>query len=409
MQTFSEDKKILRDLAEQYMEIAASPKQNELRKEWRAHNSLKGNRPLILCAGADRVIDQMLTLECRCSSAFLEQELFLRNKIFHASLEDDWIYEPFIVIDAAKKRLPGGDWGYKPEQTRDGIAFITEPFVKTMEDIDKLASIDHIIDEKKTEEIRELNEEIFDGILDVCINRRPIYDRWWTRDICSPLSEILGYENMMMAMVEEPELVHAVAKYLQQAILKQICQANENGDFTPIGGWYDNQCLAYSEELRDPANDKGKCYSKDLWCFFAAQEFTVISPDMFDEFMLQYQMPIMEHFGLVSYGCCEDLTGKIDVLRKIPHLRRISVAPLANVAACAEQIQRDYVMSLRPNPSIISCDFDWKSVYQQTKAFMEPAKGTCFDVTFKDIETVQGELQRLHEWVKITRDIASTF
>ena len=48
--------------------------------------------------------------------------------------------------------------------------------------------------------------------------------------------------------------------------------------------------------------------------------------------MLQYQIPLMAPFGLAAYGCCEDLTPKIDLLRQIPNLRRIAVSPMADVA-----------------------------------------------------------------------------
>ena len=80
---------------------------------------------------------------------------------------------------------------------------------------------------------------------------------------------------------------------------------------------------------------------------------------MFDEFMLQYQIPIVEKFGLVSYGCCEDLTDKIDVVRQIPNLRRIAVSPMADVAKCAEEIGGDYILSYRPSPTdMVGYDFD---------------------------------------------------
>ena len=88
-----------------------------------------------------------------------------------------------------------------------------------------------------------------------------------------------------------------------------------------------------------------------LWVFVASQETTAVGPRQFDEFMLQYQIPIMAPFGLVAYGCCEDLTRKIDVLRQIPNLRRIAVSPMADVAQCAEQIGQDYVFSYRPSPT----------------------------------------------------------
>ena len=65
---------------------------------------------------------------------------------------------------------------------------------------------------------------------------------------------------------------------------------------------------------------------KDLWGFCAAQEFTLVSPAFHEEFLLRYQRPIYEQFGLVHYGCCENLTHKIDMLRSIKNLRSIAVS-----------------------------------------------------------------------------------
>ena len=77
----------------------------------------------------------------------------------------------------------------------------------------------------------------------------------------------------------------------------------------------------------------------------------MISPEMMKEFLLPYQIPILEQFGLSAYGCCEDMTKKIDILKEIKNLRRIAVTPWSNLLACAEEIGKDYVLSWRPSPA----------------------------------------------------------
>jgi len=412
MSTYSEDKKILQELALQYKEIAVSMRQKQLREEWRRHNSLKPGRPLIVCSWDEgsNLAGLLLKDQLKCQDSQLRGcELFLRNSIYHAAFEDDWLYEPFLVVDAVKKQPPAGTWGYDPAVTKIDQAFITAPFVTRMEDIQKLVRIDHCIDEEKTAARKVFFEDVFEDTLDICIDRRPIYSYFGRSDLSTSLAEIMGYENMMIAMIEEPELVHAVLQFLQNAVLTQIKQGNEKGDFTPRGGWWECEGTPYCEDLKDPCHTSAFCTTKELWGFFASQEFTLISPDMFDEFMLQYQLPIMEQYGLVSYGCCENLTDKISLLRKIPNLRRIGITPTANVARCAEQIGRDYVFALRPNPAMVCAGFDSKSVYAQMKNCMNAARGTCFDVMLKDVSTVQGDPKRLSEWVKITQDIAGSF
>jgi hypothetical protein len=187
--------------------------------------------------------------------------------------------------------------------------------------------------------------------------------------------------------------------------VKSHDEAEAAGDWRLASGY--NQAMTYAEELPDPSADSYPVSRKDLWCFMPAQEYTLVSPKMHDEFMLQYQMPIMEKFGLVSYGCCEDLTDKIDILRKIPNLRRIAVAPAANVAKCAEQIGRDYVVSYRPNPSqTVCCGFDADKVYNKLITDLTACKETICDITLKDVETVEYHPERIKQFVEIARKAA---
>ena len=60
--------------------------------------------------------------------------------------------------------------------------------------------------------------------------------------------------------------------------------------------------MPYAEELPDPAANARGIRRRDLWTHVSAQEFTAVSPAMHEEFLLRYQRPIMDHFGLVAYG-----------------------------------------------------------------------------------------------------------
>jgi hypothetical protein len=138
----------------------------------------------------------------------------------------------------------------------------------------------------------------------------------------------------------------------------------------------------------------------------AAQEFALVSAKMHDEFLLQYQLPILREFGLVAYGCCEDLTRKIDILRQIPNLRRIAVSPFADAARCAEQIGTDYVLSYRPSPAdMVGYGFDEERIRSILRRDLQACKTCHTDITLKDVETVQGDPQRVRRWVQITRQV----
>jgi hypothetical protein len=207
---------------------------------------------------------------------------------------------------------------------------------------------------------------------------------------------------------DRPEWMHEILAFMRDGILKAQQEAEDAGDWTLTG--HTNQAMTYGGGLPAPKANSGPVTRNKLWGFFAAQEFALISPEMHEEFMLHYQLPIMENFGLTAYGCCEDLTRKINMLRKVSNLRRIAVTPWADVGKCAEQIQRDFVMSWRPNPSSTICN-DWDPALIRTvvKEAMEASKGCIVDITLKDVQTVHGEIWRFKEWVKTVRDVSDNY
>jgi hypothetical protein len=215
----------------------------------------------------------------------------------------------------------------------------------------------------------------------------------------------------MYDMMDQPENLHKLLAFLRDGILRVYEQAEAAGDFGLYA--HENQAMTYAEELEDPApNTKGvKC--RHLWGYAASQEYTLISPAMQDEFLLQYQLPILKKFGLTAYGCCEDLTNKIDMLRKIPNLRRIAVSPFADPEKCAEQIGGEYVLSYRPNPSrTVSCGFNPDMIKTELRGNLEifKANGCHPDIILKDVESVENDPRRVREWVKLTREtIAETW
>ncbi|MCX7804483.1 MAG: hypothetical protein N3A38_04750, partial [Planctomycetota bacterium] len=216
--------------------------------------------------------------------------------------------------------------------------------------------------------------------------------------------QLRGIEQLMIDMVEDPEGLHALLARMRDGISKAQEEAERAGDWRLVN--HQNQAMPYAEELRDPSPDGGPALRKELWCFCASQETTAVGPDMFEEFMLQYQLPIMEKFGLVAYGCCEDLTRKIGKLRRIPNLRRIAVSPFANAARCAEQIGRDYVISYRPSPAdMVAYGFDVGRIKGILRRDLAACRGLHVDITLKDVETVEGDPNRVRNWVRVAREV----
>ncbi|MHC5059060.1 MAG: hypothetical protein ACYTKD_30765 [Planctomycetota bacterium] len=95
------------------------------------------------------------------------------------------------------------------------------------------------------------------------------------------------------------------------------------------------------------------------------------------------------------------------MLRAIPSLRRIGVAPAADVAKCAEQIGADYVISYRPSPTdMVGYGFDPERVKSILRRDLDACRGCHVDITLKDVQTVQGDTERVRRWVALAREVA---
>jgi len=396
---------VLRDLAKRYLEICCQPEQQDRRELWRRHNGLQPTRPLVLMMYGDswwEMPESALVCE---DPLFRTQEMILKRALFQDTLGDDTIFEPWMEEWASYVLPPNGRWGMAIQHhlsDMKGGAWKFNPPLKELSDIDRLVKPHHEIDEKATTEKMDRLRDAVGDIIEVKSIRAPYY-RSFRGDISTDLAQLRGLEQVMADMYDNPEWLHRLLAFMRDAILEMFNDAERAGDWRLTDGI--NQAMPYAAELPDPGAHPEPVTCRQLWGFMASQELTLVSPAMFDEFMFQYQLPLMVKFGLTAYGCCEDLTRKIEVLRRCKNLRRIAVTPVADVKKCAEQIGLDYVISWRPNPSLMVCN-GWEPdrVREIIRSGLDICKGQHVDITLKDVQTVENEPWRLKEWVRIVKE-----
>lgn len=397
MSPYRHDQEVLRPLADAYLALCRQPDQQRRRRDWRSLNSRRPTRPQIYVRAF--AWEEMPEAKSACSTPEGGRlEAILRHRLFWGTLDDDSVFEPFITLPACYLHT---GWGYAiPRTTTDHPrgAFKIDYPIKDLDDLSQLQTPVHAIDLEQTQRQQAICQDLLDGILPVFVDRAPAY-RFWNGDISTELGYLRGIENIMLDLSDNPDGLHRLCACMSAGILKTHEEAEAAGDWSLLS--HQNQAMPYAEELLPPG--PAPASRRQLWGYMASQEWTLISPQHFNEFLLQYQIPILARFGLTAYGCCEDLTHKIGFLRQIPNLRRISVSPFAQVRACAEQIGTDYVISYRPNPAELLGPHYRENIRQTLLRDFDLLRGTHFDVTLKDVQTVEGDPRRILDWITLTR------
>ena len=297
------------------MEIAGLPVQDQRRQLWSKHFSLKPTRPPVMVSIGFHnkwCADYFGDAAMKCESPELRgYERTLRMALFQHTVGDDTILEPWLTVPAACGDAWSKLWGIEsrkiPSDTKDG-AWKCDPALVNYDDVARLQVPHHFVDEAETQRTVDLLLEVFGDTIPLNVHRGPRCLAF-SGDLITILCMLRGLEQVMLDMSENPNELHRVMAFMRDGVLTNNKEAEAAGDFTLSS--HCNQAMPYSDELEWPAANSGPRKQSDLWAFSAAQEMTLVSPGQHDKFVLQYQIPIVSRFGLVHYGCCENLTRKI--------------------------------------------------------------------------------------------------
>lgn len=402
------DREIMRSLAEKARTIAQLPEMAERKKRWISFNALKPERPMILCNPEGAWIELLPEKELLCEDEQLRQwEGQLRSSIYQwEHLRDDKIIEPWFDINRSVEISGYGVESRIEQGEGRGSYKLDHPIKDIVKDFDKLRYRNLCFNREKTDRDLSLAGEIFGDILPVRIRG----SFWWTLGLTYEAIKLIGLENLMLYMYDEPENLHRLMAWLRDENSNYISWIEENGLLSLNNG---NDCIAsgglgYSDELPGREWEEGdKVLLKDLWGFAESQETVGISPAMFAEFILPYQMPLLEKFGLNCYGCCEAIHERWKYISTIPRLRRISISPWCNQEIMANALGKNYIFSRKPHPTLVCTGFDEDAIRKDLRNTLDLTKGCVVEIIMKDTHTVQNEPWRLTEWVRIALEEVS--
>lgn len=407
MPVSSSDKTIIADLAKRVAEIGHDPIQAKNREMWKRHNALQRVKPMVLVFPEGSWCELMPEGTLKCEDPALHgYEWHLRHLIYRWEyLRDDNVIEPRIRVGAVYRRTGWGVHAQHRPSTEARGAWGYDPVIKDSSDLKKLQKPTLDLDEEATRRSLEFAHELFDGILPVELYKKPGFDT----TLLTPLCELCGFDNIMWALVDRPEFVHEIMSFMTDATLELMERAEKQGwiepdnrdDYVGSGG------VGYTDELPTTGSAEQGCTLMDCWGFSCAQEFSLVSPEMHYDFMLRYQIRMLEKTGLNCYGCCESLSEKFDIVFRIPRLRRISISPWADIRKSAEALQDRYIFSWKPNPADLAGEtFNPDLIRSKIAECVQIAKDCVLEIVMKDTHTVRGEPRRMSEWVRIAKEVA---
>jgi hypothetical protein len=406
----SHDKTIIRELAARVAEIAALPAQDEKRRLWRKLNARAPERPMVMIDQVcwnEMEVDGELALhsesaDCRSHEGELRRILF-QWKHFPV----DMVVEPFVRVPMAIRssgfgvRVAEDTAVLDPTNSVVGHKFHNQ--FEADHDIEKMHAPHISHDATETERRLSAAHELFDGLLDV----RP-----WGEDpylsLWDPISTWMGVEGALYALVDRPQFMHALVGRMTDGYLGMLDQLEAQGLLCQPQSLI--HCTgAYTDELPAPGYDPDRPRTRDIWMFGLAQMFSTVSPAMFKEFEVTYASRICARFGLVYYGCCDPLDRKMDEVRMIPNVRKVSMSPWVDQERGAEEIGRQYVFSRKPSPAFLALEpFHPERVREDLVATRRVCEkhGCPLEYILKDVSTVGYKPERLFQWARIAMEVS---
>ncbi|UWP58583.1 hypothetical protein [Ruminococcus gauvreauii] len=404
-----EDVAVIRELAREFMDIANLPVQKETAELWERVNDLESARPVVWhneLPWHEMNVDDELTL--RTSTPFAQRiEEELRRKIYlWKHMPGDMVLEPVfyspMIIENSGMGIAITEETIASDAENNIVSHKFIPQIVTIEDTEKIKAPKVTLDKEATQATYEAYQDILGPVMPVEI--KGVQGFWYAP--VDDLVQLMGTNELLLNVVMEPELVHASMKKISEAYMAALdqyealgCLGSNNLNYRMGSGAY-----GYSKELKRGTMTNMKCC--DMWGASASQFFTSVSPEMHDEFSIAYERPWMERFGLSYYGCCERLDIKMDQLRQIKNLRKISCSPWSDTEHMAEVVGRDYVVSLKPSPACFAFDtFDEDAVRRDVQGKLKLLKNCNVEIIIKDVSTIRYDPKRLWRWVEIVSEL----
>jgi len=396
------DTAVVRELARQVMALASSEEYEARRRRWRDVNERrKPDRAPVWCRPA-AVWSEILppsALECE-DGACRAVEYALRQHLYKDWVGDDHLVEPWWPVGAAWDCDSDYPWGLptgrQVESTGLG-GFRYDPPIKSIADYERITVPTYTYNPQRTEQGLSRMAELLGDAMPVRLQLGPpLGPQHGTY-----LDQLRGMAPMLEDLAFHPELVHRAMAKITEGVLRATRAAEETGLLTPNH----HEPMYCSDPVNGEAPE-GEVGLHNLWVAANSQEFQEVSPRMQEEFLVNYQTPIFQQFGAVQYGCCEDLTQKIDLLLRIPNLRVFVCSFWTDLDKVIEKTAGRYTIMWRQPAAGVMLPDDLQPIREHLDQGLRKLQGYPYQVVLREVQSLHGHPNRIREWAQIAIELA---
>ena len=393
----------VRELARRVAAFAAEPENEQIKQRWRDVNALrKPDRAPVWCRPVGAWPELLPEESLRCEAPWLRGiERGFRRILIKRDIGDDTPIDAHFAVSAAFDIDPPNTWGVDIKRHTSGVAggaWAYDPPLKSPDDFDKLRLPTYTYNDERTQRALSKAHDLLGDILPVQLTCSPPLGA----TLCGPATYLRGLTEIMMDMATQPELVHRLMGHVRDGVLGAMRQVEATGLLTANN----TGPMTCSDPIGSPQPD-GKLTLGNLWLMANSQEFDQVSPAMWEEFLLDYQKPIYALFGLTGYGCCENLTHKIDGVLSIPNLRIFVCSAWTDLGRVIERVGTDYVIMWRQKASDVVFPDDEATIQRDLDEGARKLQGCHYQIVLRELQSLFGHQDRLHVWTRLGKEAAA--
>ncbi len=410
----TDERQIVRELAQQVAEVAALPIQQERLDLWRRQNRMDLCKPPVLVYIEDAWEEFVPPETCQCeheSARRLEIDFRRRLWAFEHIRDDRPItaeVDTYLVFNdsglckADDQQVIDTD---SPTGQRRGVVYGQV----LPDDADPGATFPKRTispDWETTRVEQERLEDLVGDIMDVHV----IEATGWCACALDYLVFLRGAGQILLDIVDRPKWLEAMVQAMvaseidaaHQCEAQHLLAMNNGNEHVGSGG------QAVTDELPGSGFDGEHVRLIDQWGFGTEQILSEVSPEMHWDLALRHEVKLLELFGLNCYGCCEPLHKKMEIVRRIPRLRRVSMSPFVNWAEGAEQIGGDFIYSAKPTPSLLQgVGWDIEPCRREIQTILDVgrANGCQMEFILNGTLTSRNEPHRYEQWTDMVQEM----